>query len=158
MKKILFFSAIFGLFMIGVANAAQPVVNSAGSGVDFPNDGARPTFATGQTGELNGDSSYVIKDSNIKVATTKYVGTKVNAVYSDVNALKTRANTQQNVVTANGNAITDDLQGRLVKPGSPCNTTNVNGYSVSACGYIKGTGANGTKQWVKIVGGVASGS
>ena len=157
MKKILVFSAVFGLFMIDVANAVQPVVNSAGNGVDFPNDGARPTFATGQTGELNGDSSYVIKDSNIKVATTKYVGTKVNAVYSDVNALKTRANTQQNVVTANGTAVTG-LGDRLVKPGSACDTTNVNGYNVSACGYIKGTGANGTKQWVKIVGGVASGS
>ncbi len=153
MKKILFFSAVFGLFMIGVANAVQPVVNSAGNGVDFPNDGARPTFATGQTGELNGDSSYVIKDSNIKVATTKYVGTKVNAVYSDVNALKTRANAQQNVVTANGTAVTG-LGDRLVKPtgtGNTCpQTCGPNGNAKCKCGYISANGPNGTRKWIVI--------
>ena len=155
MKKILVFSAVFGLFMIGAPNAVQPVVTD--SGVSFPSDSPSPAYPAFVSGKPTNATQKSVKDDVVKVATTKYVGTKVNAVYSDVNALKTRANTQQNVVTANGTAVTG-LGDRLAKPGSACNTTNVNGYSVSACGYIKGTGANGTKQWVKIVGGVASGS
>ncbi len=156
MKKILFFSAIFGLFMIGVANAAQPVVTD--SGVSFPSDSPSPAYPAFVSGKPTTAAQKSVKDDVVKVATTKYVDKNVTDAAASVNTLQRQASEQTGAVTANGNAITNDLQGRLAKPGSACDTTNVNGYNVSACGYIKGTGANGTKQWVKIVGGVASGS
>ena len=162
MKKIIVFAGFMGMIMIGTANAVQPVVNSTGTAVDFPSDTAtHPTFDVSPndvpTGELNGQP-YLVKDSKIKVATTRYVDKNVGEMSTAVEELENQALEQRAVVDENGRKVSQDLDNRLVKPAANCDKTDVNGYSVSACGYIKGTGANGTKQWVKIVGGVASGS
>ena len=106
MKKIIVFAGFMGMIMIGTANAVQPVVNSTGTDVDFPSDAAtHPTFEIGQTGELNGNNAYVIKDPNIKVATTKYVNSRVDDANTGVQALDASARTQQAQVATNAGNV-----------------------------------------------------
>lgn len=148
MKKILFFSAVFGLFMIGVANAAQPVVTDIG--VSFPTSPAYPAFVSGKPTTPTDKS---VKDDVVKVATTKYVNKNVTDVAASVNTLQRQASEQSGVISANGSAVTE-LQDRLAKPtgtGNTCpQTCGPNGNAKCKCGYISANGPNGTRKWIVI--------
>jgi len=153
MKKIMVFAGFMGMIMIGAANA-QPVVNSAGTGVDFPNDAAtHPTFEIGQTGVLNNDNAYVIKDPNIKVATTKYVNSRVDDANTGVQALDASARTQQAQVTTNAGNVSDMQTNKQTIATGNCAGL---GTLYSGCGYIAPNGANANTNtqanytWVKI--------
>jgi|GEM_PF-3196957 hypothetical protein len=154
MRKCIIFAGFMGMIMVGAVNA-QPVVNSAGTGVDFPSDTAtHPTFDVGQTGELNGNNAYVIKDPNIKVATTKYVGSRVNDANTGVQALDASARTQRAQVTTNAGNVSDMQTNKQTIATGNCNNLDTNLYS--GCGYIAPNGANvntnaqANYTWVKI--------
>ena len=156
MRKCIIFAGFMGMIMIGAANAVQPVVNSTGTGVDFPSDaGTHPTFNVGQTGELNGNHAYVIKDPNIKVATTKYVGSRVNDANTGVQALDASARTQQAQVATNAGNVSAMQTGKQTVANDVCADTGP-GTLYSGCGYIAPNGANANTNtranysWVKI--------
>ena len=153
MKKIMVFAGFMGMIMIGAANA-QPVVNAAGMGVDFPNDAAtHPTFDVNQTGVLNGNNAYVIKDPNIRVATTKYVNSRVDDANTGVQALDASARTQQAQVTTNAGNVSNMQTGKQTVASGNCTGL---GTLYSGCGYIAPNGANvntntqANYTWVKI--------
>ena len=153
MKKIMVFAGFMGMIMIGAANA-QPVVNAAGTGVDFPNDAAtHPTFDVNQTGVLNGNNAYVIKDPNIKVATTKYVNSRVDDANTGVQALDASARTQQAQVATNAGNVSTMQTGKQTVASGDCTGL---GTLYSGCGYIAPNGANvntntqANYTWVKI--------
>lgn len=153
MKKIMVFAGFMGMIMIGAANA-QPVVNAAGTGVDFPNDAAtHPTFDVNQTGVLNGNNAYVIKDPNIRVATTKYVNSRVDDANTGVQALDASARTQQAQVTTNAGNVSTMQTGKQTVASGDCTGL---GTLYSGCGYIAPNGANvntntqANYTWVKI--------
>lgn len=155
MKKIIVFAGFMGMIMVGAANA-QPVVNAAGTGVDFPNDAAtHPTFDVNQTGVLNGNNAYVIKDPNIKVATTKYVNSRVDDANTGVQALDASARTQQAQVQTNRGNVESMQTNKQTIANDVCAGTGP-GTLYSGCGYIAPNGANvntNTKanySWVKI--------
>lgn len=155
MKKIIVFAGFMGMIMIGAANAVQPVVNSTGTGVDFPNDAAtHPTFEIGQTGVLNNDNAYVIKDPNIKVATTKYVNSRVYDANTGVQALDASARTQQAQVQTNAGNVSNMQTNKQTIATGDCNNLDTTLYS--GCGYIAPNGANvntntqANYTWVKI--------
>ena len=156
MKKIIVFAGFMGMIMIGTANAVQPVVNSTGTDVDFPSDAAtHPTFEIGQTGELNGNNAYVIKDPNIKVATTKYVNSRVDDANTGVQALDASARTQQAQVATNAGNVSAMQTGKQTVANDVCADTGP-GTLYSGCGYIAPNGANANTNtranysWVKI--------
>jgi len=122
----------------------------------------------------------------IKVATTNYVTARVGETNTAVTTLSTSAGTDKNIVvgannngglkadlvamggstcaTAGGTCNTEDVSvtdSKLNKATFPTGTTvsscggSSGGYNVSACGFIKNSSG---KQWVRIIGGVASGS
>jgi len=151
MKKILFFSAIFGLFMIGVANAAQPVVTD--SGFSFPSDSPSPAYPEFVSGKPTNATQKSVKDDVVKVATTKYVDKNVTDAAASVNTLQRQASEQSAVISANGTAVTE-LGNRLAKPtgtGNTCpQTCGPNGNAKCKCGYISANGPNGTRKWIVI--------
>lgn len=153
MKKILFFSAVFGLFMIGVANAVQPVVNSTGDNVVFPSDSPNPAYPNFVSGKPTTPTEKSVKDDVVKVATTKYVDKEVAETLTAVGNLASRASEQSGAISANGTAVTE-LGNRLVKPtgtGNTCpQTCGANGNSRCKCGYISANGPNGTRKWIVI--------
>ena len=155
MRKCIVFAGFMGMIMIGAANEVQPVVNSTGTGVDFPSDAAtHPTFNVGQTGELNGNNAYVIKDPTIKVATTKYVGSRVNDANTGVQALDASARTQRAQVTTNAGNVSAMQSGKQTIATGNCDNLDTTLYS--GCGYIAPNGANANTNtqanysWVKI--------
>lgn len=122
----------------------------------------------------------------MKVATTNYVTARVDEVTPVVTELGTTATSDKDVVVgSNGNGglkadvvamggstcatggacTTEDASvsgSKLNKASLPSGATtgtyctgSVGGYSIAACGYIK---SGNNRQWVQIVGGVASGS
>ncbi len=154
MKKIIVFAGFMGMIMIGAANAVQPVVNSTGTGVEFPSDAAtHPTFEIGQTGVLNNDNAYVIKDPNIKVATTKYVNSRVDDANTGVQALDASARTQQAQVQTNAGNVSSMQTNKQTVASGDCDGL---GTLYSGCGYIAPNGANvntntqANYTWVKI--------
>ena len=121
----------------------------------------------------------------MKVATTNYVTARVDEVTPVVTELGTTATSDRDVVVgSNGNgglkADVAAMGGATCATGGACNgmtsgvetgdrlntaelpsgattgtycTGSVGGYSISACGYIR---SGNNRQWVQIVGGVAS--
>lgn len=159
MKKIMVFAGFMGMIMIGAANAVQPVVNSTGTGVEFPSDAAtHPTFDVSPndvpTGELNGQP-YLVKDSKIKVATTKYVNSRVDDANTGVQALDASARTQQAQVATNAGNVSAMQTGKQTVANDVCADTGP-GTLYSGCGYIAPNGANANTNtranysWVKI--------
>lgn len=153
MKKILVFSAVFGLFMIGAANADQPVVNATGDGVVFPSDSPSPAYPNFVSGKPTTAVEKSVKDDVVKVATTKYVDKNVAETLTAVGNLASRASEQSDVISANGTAVTE-LGNRLAKPtgtGNVCpQTCGANGNAKCKCGYISANGQNGTRKWIVI--------
>lgn len=156
MKKIIVFAGFMGMIMIAAANA-QPVVNAAGDGVDFPSDAvSHPTFEVSPndvpTGELNGQP-YLVKDSKIKVATTKYVNSRVNEANTGVQELDASARTQQAQVTTNAGNVSDMRTNKQTIANDNCEGL---GTLYSGCGYIAPHGSDVTSNnktkynWVKI--------
>ena len=166
MKKTVIFSGVFGVLLMGMANADEVTPVSQ----PFPADGQHPLFS-GETDAalISAAKPRSLRDEateRVKVATTHYVDVTLNAVNADVQQLSVTANGDKQTVDTNEASIASMQDNRQVRPATDSCDTSGNageGMEFVACGYIAPDGGDAISDnasdymnranysWVKII-------
>ena len=86
--------------------------------------------------------------ATVEVASNHTVDDNACVAEVGVYGVQSRADTDQAVLTVNGQQLTDVSNNRADAPSSPC--SNLDSSVYVGCGYISSNGTNGTPTWVKI--------
>ena len=151
MRKIITFSGVIGALLLGGMAYADTAATAY-----FPNEThTYPVYQYAQqTVDGTNYAAGAVRDEKIRVATTKYVDTKVDGANTGVQTLNTAANQQDSQTSTNATNITGLESSKQVKPGSDVCASLA--ADESGCGYIAAAGQadsndSSNYQWVKII-------